>query len=59
MRIEIDAPSWQAGFNAGLAKLRSWPVPAGIADELAWFSGYIDGEGERLEALRREWEARR
>lgn len=47
MMVYIRDESWQAGFEAGEAGTPSTPVPAGL-DGLSWFSGWIEGEAERL-----------
>lgn len=44
--VMIDRASWEAGYAAGLAGQSSRARP-GIADRLAFLSGYIEGKAKR------------
>ena len=47
--IQVDGPSWQQGYDAGLSE--NWSgrlaLPASI-DRWSWVSGYIESDAVRL-----------
>jgi hypothetical protein len=61
--ITIDETDWQAGFDAGLVGAKNYPPPKEIQDDLAWYSGYIEGKAKKLkldaEALRNHKEVQK
>ena len=47
--IQVDGPSWQRGFDAGL--VANWSGRLTLAasiDRWSWVSGYIEGDAARL-----------
>ncbi len=50
--IRQDSKSWEAGHAAGLQGKRN-KCPSDIEDELAWYSGFVEGKAER-EGFRRQ-----
>ena len=44
--ITMDEKSWKMGFDAGKNGHMDYP-PLDVTDRLAWFSGFIEGRGEK------------
>jgi len=47
MAFRLCKESWETGFQAGLLGLRSI-CPAEVPDELAFYSGYIEGKAKKM-----------
>jgi ribosome modulation factor len=49
MRIEIDGPAWDKGFEDGEQgeSLFLCPYEPGTTESLSWVSGYIEGKAAR------------
>jgi len=43
--VTLQPEDWRAGYDAGVSGVR--PAPGSIRDELAWYSGYIEGAARR------------
>ncbi len=54
--IQYDTPSWQAGYDAGLAGKLEVP-PDHIDDDLAWLAGYVEGKADRQHGIRHQPDA--
>ena len=47
--IQVDGPSWQQGYDAGLsAHWSDRQTLAASIDRWSWVSGYIEGDAARL-----------
>jgi len=46
-QLRYDAASWQAGYRAGYAGGKPAAPPPGVADDLAFWSGVIEGQADR------------
>jgi hypothetical protein len=46
VQVWLDEGDWQVGFDAGEARKPSQPDES-IRDQLAWFSGWIEGDAKR------------
>ena len=49
MRLTIDGPAWNRGFDDGERglPLRSCPYDVGTTESCSWSSGYIEGKAVR------------
>jgi hypothetical protein len=46
VQVWMDRDDWQAGFDTGAVGKPSRPG-AEVCDQLAWFSGWIEGDAKR------------